>query len=496
MNIQELLFLTPKSNYYDKKKDILEGNQQIHQSFFEENRELYTCLLYLDNMTYYSKALIIKNILKNSLYKEENKINKEQILLEDALIKYCLYNENITHALKMLLYLKENRVNNSRTTKIILDFLFNRKNLDFICIKYKNKIKQLLIHCLGLKNINKILSQDKDSKKIYNKYFRVYDLEKYEIEQSTFCFEFIFFVFNIEHKYTNECFLEYFEVRNNVIENKPIKETFLPIEVVKGFYSFYKKYPIRNIDVIGKTNISDKQKIQMQNTIKKENNGLLKLNINYSKYDLLDLIKYLYNSVTLNERSEINNILKEKYIQYSKDIELNKEKTAIIVDYSDSQSGSQESLNHNFFKTLILKNIIIEYFSNNNITFREYIVGSKINEDGLLIPYGETCLYKPLIQGIKDGFSNFIIISDGYNNIGNFEEVYHALTKIRDIKITHFNPNFSAKNKEMKKLANNIQPIAFKDEYDLKNLRLYYMLNEDPQKFINIVKDNILRGNI
>ena len=72
-NIQSLLYLTPKSTYYNKKEYVINEGLYLHQTLFDEDRELYTYLLYFTNSTYYSKSIIIENLLSNSLYKNENK---------------------------------------------------------------------------------------------------------------------------------------------------------------------------------------------------------------------------------------------------------------------------------------------------------------------------------------------------------------------------------------------------------------------------------------
>ena len=153
-NRQGVLYLIPKSSYYDSEKDMVAEGKRLHADMFNEDRELYTYLLYFKEATYYSKSLMMNNLLANSLHKEENsellKRDPDLLKVEDALIMHALFNENITHALKMLLTLKESRLNNSRTSRIILQFIFDRGNTDTIAIKYRNKLKQLLIHALGL----------------------------------------------------------------------------------------------------------------------------------------------------------------------------------------------------------------------------------------------------------------------------------------------------------------------------------------------------------
>ncbi|MFW6024888.1 MAG: hypothetical protein ACOCRX_00955, partial [Candidatus Woesearchaeota archaeon] len=140
-NKQSLLYLIPKSSYYNSEEKVIKEGLNLHNEMFKSDRVLYSYLLYFNNSTYYSKSLIIERLLANSLNKPQYstilKKDPKLLKIEDELIIRALRSENITHALKMLLHLKKNRINNSRTQNIILKFLFERNNLDYIAIKYK-----------------------------------------------------------------------------------------------------------------------------------------------------------------------------------------------------------------------------------------------------------------------------------------------------------------------------------------------------------------------
>lgn len=492
MNKQSLLFLTPKSTYYNTKSDVIKEGLNIHQEIFNEDRELYACALYFNNSTYYTKSIIIENLLKNSLYKDENKeiIEKDfrRIELEDKLIFHALMNENITHALKILLNLKNKKINNERTSKIILKFIFDRNNTDFICIKYKNKIKQLLVHALGMSKIINLLSNNEKGKKIFNKYINVYN--------NIFSFEIINFVFNKNINYTNKFFIEYNKISNDFKENKieRLNNTVIPIEVLEGFNSFFNRnIPLSTLFV--KANVSEKQKIQMQNYVKRCTDNKIEIKLDLSKYSMFELVKYMYNKldITESEVSEIKTLLNKKAKEISKDFILDKEDTCIIVDYSISNAGNKTSINHPMYMNYILSLVIEKFYELNNLKCKTLFVGSKVNDLGLIEPNGDTCMYKPLIEGVRNGFKNFIFLSDGFNNVGNFEEIYKAIKRIKEIKAIQFNPVFSPKDMSCKELSSLIPTIPFKDEKDIKFLQLAYIFNTNEKEFKNIVRKNILK---
>ncbi len=83
---------------------------------------------------------------------------------ERKVITYNLANQKMARALKNLLMLAggelHSRVNNSRTRKVILDFIFNRDNkeLDSLAINFKSKLATLVRHSLGKQDLFKILT--------------------------------------------------------------------------------------------------------------------------------------------------------------------------------------------------------------------------------------------------------------------------------------------------------------------------------------------------
>ncbi len=488
-NKQSILHLVPKSSFYNSKAEVVNKGLEIHKDLFDEDRELYTYLLYFTNSTYYAKSLIMRNLLGNSILKDANShlLDKDpQILeIENKLFHHTLFNENITHSLKMLLSFKKDRVNNARSTKVILDFIFNRGNADFIVIKYKNKVKQLLIHALGLKTVNDILEGNNKGNKAFKKHIEVY--------KNPFAKEVFEFVFDKERCYTSPYLKEYVQVRedfknNNVKLNKKVS---LPIEVLSGFNNFYK----RNINLaalLSVGNVSEKQKIQMQNTVKKHSNNTMELKVDLNKYSIIDLFKYMYSKqdITLDEINECHSIITKK----AKDIRdgLNDaffkvmlEKTAIIVDCSESNFGSSDSKLHPLFKNLALSHI---FGDEDNV----FYVGGEVDGQGLIQPNGDTNLTRGLLESVKAGFDNIIVLSDGFENVGNFAKVHQHLKTIGyDINVIHFNPVFSPKNLSFKKLSDEIFTLPFSNEKDIENLVLFYYLETDKDKFKQLIRSKI-----
>lgn len=497
--IQTLLQVTPKDTFYNSKKDVIENSNQMHKELFERDRELYTYLLYFTNSTYYSKSRIITSLLSNSLYLEKPEVLENLLKYEDALIHYALFNENATHAIKMLLQLKGDKINNSRTTNIILDYIFNRGNSDFLCIKYRNKIKQLLIHALGLSTINKILSGTAEGKKLFKKH-----IEKYNNPYAKEIFKFV--CGKVSDLNEDKCESQYIkdyikaekEFSSQSFNHRNLQGTSLPVEVLIGFNNYYKRYlDIAIIMGLGKA--SDKQKIQMQNAVKKASNETVEIKIDFTKYSIVDLYKYLLNKEDLDavERDNILSIINMKAKEIAENnpdfnpINTLGEQAAVILDLSNSTSGSAENPNAPLYKNLLLSKILFSYPEMKD-TMR-YFIGGNFDSDRMVYsPDGDTNIAEKLIRAVAEGYKKVIILSDGFENVGSTEDAYLKLKEFcPELSVMHFNPVFSPKDYSCKKLSEEFTTIPFNNEQDLSNMTLFALLSEDESKFKAVLKEKI-----
>ena len=81
--------------------------------------------------------------------------------LSDKVILTALNNlgeSGIPYVLRLFVDLKNERVNNERTRKIVLGFIWGQENLEFYVLKYRNKIAKILKHIYGVKKTSILLS--------------------------------------------------------------------------------------------------------------------------------------------------------------------------------------------------------------------------------------------------------------------------------------------------------------------------------------------------
>lgn len=85
--------------------------------------------------------------------------------LSDKAVLGALYNLNengIPYVLRLFNTIKENKVNNDRSRKIILGYIFGHPNLEFNALKYRNKIANALKHVYGQRNTSIIIKIAQD----------------------------------------------------------------------------------------------------------------------------------------------------------------------------------------------------------------------------------------------------------------------------------------------------------------------------------------------
>jgi hypothetical protein len=73
--------------------------------------------------------------------------------IEDRAIEACLHNldtnAGIPYVLRMFLEFRDRGINNARSRRFALDFILGHDNLEFISVKYRNKLEQILTHLWG-----------------------------------------------------------------------------------------------------------------------------------------------------------------------------------------------------------------------------------------------------------------------------------------------------------------------------------------------------------
>lgn len=435
-----VLQFTPKGAYYEESEIQLKAINEMLESLFKYDRSLF-CLLTLLEGTGYAKGVMSHMLLSTPQPSISNALIKQGIDIdyETKVIIYNLMKERTPRALKNLLMFTgtegKKKVNNSRTRKLILEYIFNRdhNSLDNLVVNYKGKLKTLIRHALGKQDLHKILG---GNKKLFNKWIGRYHTNALSV---------VLYIFDksipknqvvVHYKKIDKVLnLKGAAIKNNVqLFKKNMKG--LPILTVMGYRNTY-KVTIEKGDLYEKTKLSKRQTIQMQSASKRTG---VKVSVDYKKQDIYDLWKILYHKLSEKDGSDIEEIKEGMNDQVNMVNKVDIGKVSVIVDASKSMFGSDKRPLHPFLTTLSIISII------DNIQNIIYVGGKKVSvhdEHHMIVPNGGTNLAQGLVEIIKTGAKKIILISDGYENTvkGMFSHVYkHFKKQDNEIEIIHLNP--------------------------------------------------------
>ena len=153
------------ATYYHKGDDQMKALQKEIQKMYGLSKELPLIVASQKGATgqFVSEVLLneFKHTLKGGACNIVNPIDWYDNGLSDKAVLTALNNlgENgLPYILRLFIDLKDAKVNNERSRKIILGFIWGQSNLEFYSLKYRNKITKVLRHVYGQKKTSILLS--------------------------------------------------------------------------------------------------------------------------------------------------------------------------------------------------------------------------------------------------------------------------------------------------------------------------------------------------
>lgn len=456
-----ILQYIPKGAFYEGTDEQFSRVRQMWNDLFTHDRLLF-CLTSLLNGSGFSKGAMSHILLRNPITGKEVLPPGLAFGYESDVIMYNLKKERVPRALKNLLMLTGTEgfrpINNARTRKIILEYIFNRSTdeLDSLTINFKSKLKTLVRHALGKQNVFKILNGDtklfmkwigRYNKDVLPVFFHLFDRQPTTSGQSTY------------YKKIEQYWKLRTAAQNQDVAMFRLLMKGMPQRTVIGFRNTY-KVPIELSEIYEQAKTSTKEKIQLESAAKRSG---AKVKVNYKNQELYDLWKVFYYKLINNDTENIDKIKQAITDQYSKTDRIDIGECVVIIDASKSMVGSDQRPLHPFLTSLCLVTSL------DNVKDVFYVGGKLIkvgaeDDHNVLIPANGTALWRGLIKAVKTGVENIVIISDGYENEvkGMFEHTYNYFkNNAHKINILHLNPVFSAdaKTGTVRRLAADIDPM-------------------------------------
>ena len=165
----------------------------------------------------------------------------------------------------------------------------------------------------------------------------------------------------------------------------------------------------------------------------------------------------------------------------------------VIVDASRSMAGSDERKLHPLLTSLCLLSVL----SNVKQVIRVggKVVSVPVEEErsiSMIVPMNHTNLWSGLVQAVKTGVKNIVLLSDGYENAvkGMFAHTYKYFKDSGyDFNLIHFNPVFSADAKKgsSRSLVPDITPIPLGDYKFVETEFIFRQMVENTEAVKNIL---------
>jgi hypothetical protein len=153
------------ATYYHSRDEQSKAIQDQIKKLYSVSKELPLIIASQRGVTGAFASEVLLNELKNTLQGGAcnivNPIDWYDNGLSDKAVLSVLSNLNengIPYVLRMFVELKNSRVNNERTRKIVLGFIWGQKNLEFFSLKYRSKIADVLKHIYGQRKTSILLS--------------------------------------------------------------------------------------------------------------------------------------------------------------------------------------------------------------------------------------------------------------------------------------------------------------------------------------------------
>jgi hypothetical protein len=154
------------ATYYHSRDEQMKAIQTQIDKLYKLSKELPLIIASQKGATgqFVSEVLLneFKQTLKGGACNIVNPIDWYDNGISDKAVLSALsnlYTENgLPYVLRLFVELKNKKINNERSRKIMLGFIWGQPNIEFYAVKYRNKIAQVLKHVYGLKKTSILLS--------------------------------------------------------------------------------------------------------------------------------------------------------------------------------------------------------------------------------------------------------------------------------------------------------------------------------------------------
>lgn len=436
---------TGRATFDNKRGEAEAAMAALHTSLFDVDRGLYAALLSLPGVMDNAVQRGVQTLLDNP----HRGVALFDLPTETELIQRMTGNLPRQRQLKMFEALRTRNVNNARTKRTVLRTILNAENLDWMVIKYRQKVKGALTHAFGRRRasiIRRILchaDQRMNSKEggLLRDEIERYLLPTASVETVLQC---VSFALGNNDSFNLDKLRSYVEARRNYAELSK-----LPPEVAEGFRGRFHRQRSK-ADVMEKTveRMTDKQKVR--SVTRAEKAGVdIKLDVN--RADPVDLLVMAFERGEMT--SEVMQAIDKKAIEIARSLPYRYSRIAVVLDRSASMAGSGEQKWRPAAITLLYAAALQKM--GRRASYAVYEAGGEYR-NGLFYPAGETDLSLALLDALEERPEAIFVLTDGYENApaGRFDEILRAARKLGyDMPVYQMTPTFAAEAYSTRRLS-------------------------------------------
>lgn len=413
---------TGQSTYYDSKGGQQKAIMDLHDGLMGANRGLYAALLAFPGVNDIHKQLGLMRLLGCGFGSDKSLLTLDQ---ESRLIEYLAEGLPIPRLLKTFGHMRTNKINNSRTRRLILSAILNGGSLEFWSVKYRRKLKSAIVHAIGgarASALRTILSKadqvTTDKEREFFDYCIGRHVRSQALRKSAMLKECICFILggNPENGYTTDLIRRYYGARADLDSGKG-----LPRETLEGIRgSYHKDEPKGKILELSKQTMSETDKMRSQSAAAKAG---VEIEFDPSKQDIVSLFVY---ALEKGMTDRISKAISKKAGEIARSLPLSYDKVGVVLDASMSMFGTSEAKRRPMAIALAMRDILTSMAKNGSF---ESVAGGAPGERGLVYPQGDTSLAESVLDVAEKDVDAMFIITDGYENApaGRVNEVIKAM---------------------------------------------------------------------
>lgn len=440
-------FAKGRATYYTDKAAQAGVEAALHKRLFSLDRGLYAMLCTLPGVTDRSRQAAIKTLLSRPLGRGQGLLSEGE---EGHLVEALLKSMPITRQLKFFRLLKAERLNNSRTRKLILKTILRSPRLELWSTRYRKLLRSALSHALGQRMtsvLRSILAKDEAQRSLREQRILRQKLGRWvRAPQQALVFDCVGFVLGLEAGRQRPLLKAYVAAKTRLEDGRT-----LSTETLEGLRSCYHKdRSFKEVLELTKSQLTKGQSLKLQATARAQE---VSIDFVASAHSAVELYVYAFKQGMTEAISEA---LDAKAKKAAEALSLQSQHVGVLLDASSSMAGSREQKLRPMARALANRDVLAA------ASERCTIVTCGGQASGRLhTPGGPTALSLGLVELLGAKPERVFVLSDGYENApsGRFMQTVAALRRLGlNTPIVQLSPVFAADTQSVRALAPELVP--------------------------------------